>query len=1121
MTFRLLFHVPLSAPNSRALFFRGALERFVEYFSKVSSDFELDYFGPERFAPLFVRWGFRDCSVSETSIRRAGLYKDYQKGVYEARADFLDAISQQAEAHIDKPPHLIVGWETPLKFFHNLYKDAVLLHLMPAPTSRAPFGERVVMDPLGLFKDSALSKVQEEVASSRPGVYYSRQQQAAIRSRCFLETLSPFRKFIQDLRWASDDPIYLLPLQNRLHYVYQSEFGEMEVLDVIDYFRSQLPPHAKIVLTQYHTGEFPRQFCPEEMDFIKFVVPSVVYDSAFESTDSAAQYIWPFCDGVANLSSGVGLQAWLHEKPVLFHPKSYLRFLNNENANTDQQNALRAFAQSVWTRPINALIDPRSLRKLLREFVARRGEQMIMERFPISSDTEAMELFTKDERVIRAATLLGRQKDMPAKVPSLGFERSIRTGSRKLVSFDIFDTLLERTLDSPHSVFLMVEHTLLKQAGAKFVGFARARVEAERACRAGAPTDPEKEISLAAIYEKLERFGPWTADDLIMAHDQELRVEGLVVRSRLLGRTLFDRVRECGLDICFASDMYLPKHFVEQLLASAGYPPGVQCFVSSESGFRKHDGELFRHLSQVKELDFSQILHVGDNSVGDEERPMALGIGTYRVPSGQEEFGVRMRLMNDLLRGDSGFKSPFWAVAVGLFQRRYFSDGDVSWKPGSLASGDPEAFGYVVLAPFLISFCHWLNDVWQRQYADRRVLFLARDGRILRDVASILFPNLAENSRYVNASRTSAVLAGLRSSDDLRAVCRTKIASATVRDLLLQKFHLEPSELQENGFLDQTITGDADRAPLIDAAMQHAEVILAKAAAHRLLYEGYLKDALGGRAGLVVDVGYAGSMQRCIRSLSGADVAGAYFLTFPEARAVHAANNEVHGWLGNFVERRHATDAISRYGFFMEAVITDTADTFLRYEAGKQGRPIPVFSPNQLDSSRKRVVRAIHSGVLAFARDFGDVGIEAKYVGLEDRNSVQRVLLNFLKSPTATDAAIFEGVAFEDGFGGAAVRYLVPSRAIKKEEADRKAVWVEGHVAFRKDLDPSPAALTPKKHLFKIEKGINTRHSWELRILDKFLSPSVKRKLRLRRKAYFSESKHRLLRLYGRTVPSD
>ncbi len=157
----------------------------------------------------------------------------------------------------------------------------------------------------------------------------------------------------------------------------------------------------------------------------------------------------------------------------------------------------------------------------------------------------------------------------------------------RAVSFDIFDTLLERDVDRPVDVFLRVGDIVL--GAGKGEQFRADRIAAEQAARVPAPNG---EVTLDDIYEALVAAGY----DRAVA--EELKTEE--VRSELNGcfvkasmKPVFDAALKRGKTVFLISDMYLPPEVISGMAARCGYEGYEKLFVSNEYGVSKRSGKLF------------------------------------------------------------------------------------------------------------------------------------------------------------------------------------------------------------------------------------------------------------------------------------------------------------------------------------------------------------------------------------------------------------------------------------------------------------------------------------------------------------------------------------------------
>lgn len=188
---------------------------------------------------------------------------------------------------------------------------------------------------------------------------------------------------------------------------------------------------------------------------------------------------------------------------------------------------------------------------------------------------------------------------------TLGFRRY------KAVSFDIFDTLLERDVARPVDVFLRVGDIVL--GAGKGEGFQKDRIAAESAARVKAPNG---EVTLDDIYEELiaEGYARETAEAL-KAQEVTSELTGCFVKASM--KPVYDAALKKGKTVFLVSDMYLPKEVIAGMVERCGYEGYEKLFVSNEYGVSKRSGKLFDDVCKEYGLEKKDLVHVGDSIGAD------------------------------------------------------------------------------------------------------------------------------------------------------------------------------------------------------------------------------------------------------------------------------------------------------------------------------------------------------------------------------------------------------------------------------------------------------------------------------------------------------------------------
>ncbi len=181
-----------------------------------------------------------------------------------------------------------------------------------------------------------------------------------------------------------------------------------------------------------------------------------------------------------------------------------------------------------------------------------------------------------------------------------------RLEKNDVISFDIFDTLVFRTIPHPTDIFELMEEDL------KIKSFREKRISAEMEARR-VRGKPNGEIDIFDIYDQMASDLPITPSEGIAA---EIRMEKKCCYANPYMKTVFNLLRVSGKELIAVSDMYFPANILIELLAGMGYD-GFSCiFVSCDCGCSKGTGELQRLVRKKLGMD-KRIVHIGDNYRSD------------------------------------------------------------------------------------------------------------------------------------------------------------------------------------------------------------------------------------------------------------------------------------------------------------------------------------------------------------------------------------------------------------------------------------------------------------------------------------------------------------------------
>lgn len=173
------------------------------------------------------------------------------------------------------------------------------------------------------------------------------------------------------------------------------------------------------------------------------------------------------------------------------------------------------------------------------------------------------------------------------------------------ISFDIFDTLIERTVDRPTDIFRLVENHF------EASGFGQRRIDAELKAR---QKKQNAEISLDDIYEQ---FDTYPHDFLNQLKDMEITFEIDACNSKKKMNEIYDYAVHSGKKVFIISDMYLPEDVISKILSKCNIHGYAKLYVSNAYGVNKKSSLLFKCVLQENHLKGNQLLHMGDSVKAD------------------------------------------------------------------------------------------------------------------------------------------------------------------------------------------------------------------------------------------------------------------------------------------------------------------------------------------------------------------------------------------------------------------------------------------------------------------------------------------------------------------------
>ena len=132
----------------------------------------------------------------------------------------------------------------------------------------------------------------------------------------------------------------------------------------------------------------------------------------------------------------------------------------------------------------------------------------------------------------------------------------------RLVSVDLFDTLVTRTFARPTDLFYELEKQLIPEEE-KFICFARERIESEFQLRE--EKDFRQEVTLDEIYARLQTKLLLSPEQIQEAQKRELQLEEQSIMPIRQTVAMIKAVKD-AIRVILVSDTYLPEVFIARVL---------------------------------------------------------------------------------------------------------------------------------------------------------------------------------------------------------------------------------------------------------------------------------------------------------------------------------------------------------------------------------------------------------------------------------------------------------------------------------------------------------------------------------------------------------------------------
>ena len=540
----------------------------------------------------------------------------------------------------------------------------------------------------------------------------------------------------------------------------------------------------------------------------------------------------------------------------------------------------------------------------------------------------------------------------------------------EIISFDIFDTLVNRIFLSSEDVFEIVRRFYIKRYGGELDDFVSHRMNTEHSLwkrtEAGV-------FTLDNIYCEMKKYYP--NDTCEKLKEIELEIEGKVILINQNNIAIYNEIVDRKKILI--SDMYLERKYLEKILSQLGIKNYAALYISGEQKAAKYNGKIFKIIGD-NVGGKNEILHCGDSFRGDFIMPRLSGWSSCWIKKYRNPY---IRKYKKYSMSDS--------LLVGLLNNRFLYNEYYYTN-----------IGYAILGPLLYCYVRWI-ETQLRENCIGKVVFLARDGWCVKKAFDYLFADTYE-TEYMYVSRKSAVNAVSNEAVDVNS--------------LLHKYKFRNRETLESVLLKLGVDDIKDvqkieisRNKLYMGAYNHLiepyfkEIQESNETQRQFLVE-YVGNLFDRDEVAVVDVGWHGTIQDCIKEICKDNVC---------VRGLYL------GLEDNKQEYKHAFLNDSIFDANMIPFIRGIVETFFTAPHPSTIKYVksndiikPVFSNN--DEKLNMTIQHIHDGAMQFLKEY--VSYAAKLDIEDDINvgNIQRMFIEFCLNPSKKDIGFIKDLKCND-----------------------------------------------------------------------------------------------------------